>query len=76
MAATEIPATAIDAIARRNPGVDPAEIVPIGWAAARDLIERFVAAGITKFVVRPAAPVPSAERWLDEFADHLMPLQN
>ncbi|MFG1972670.1 TIGR03854 family LLM class F420-dependent oxidoreductase [Nonomuraea fuscirosea] len=76
VAAAEIPATAIDAIARRNPGADPAEIVPVGWAAARDLIERYVEAGITKFVVRPAAPVPSAERWLDEFADHLMPLQN
>ncbi|MEV4072068.1 TIGR03854 family LLM class F420-dependent oxidoreductase [Nonomuraea fuscirosea] len=76
VAAAEIPATAIDAIARRNPGADPAEIVPVGWVAARNLIERYVEAGITKFVVRPAAPVPSAERWLDEFADHLMPLQN
>lgn len=76
VAATEIPAAAIDAIARRNPGADPAEIVPVGWTAARDLIERFVEAGITKFVVRPAAPVSSAGRWLDEFADHLMPLQN
>ncbi|MGW5686031.1 hypothetical protein [Nonomuraea sp. NPDC003754] len=76
MAATEIPATTIDAIARRNPGADPAEIVPVGWAAARDLVERFVEAGITKFVVRPATFVPSTERWLDGFADHLMPLQN
>ncbi|MFB9468073.1 TIGR03854 family LLM class F420-dependent oxidoreductase [Nonomuraea salmonea] len=75
VATTEIPATALDAIARRNPGADPAEIVPVGWPAARTMIERFVEAGITKFVVRPATPVPSAERWLDDFATHLMPLQ-
>ncbi|GAA3105763.1 LLM class flavin-dependent oxidoreductase [Nonomuraea salmonea] len=56
VATTEIPATALDAIARRNPGADPAEIVPVGWPAARTMIERFVEAGITKFVVRPATP--------------------
>lgn len=61
------------AIARRRPGTDPAALVPRDWAAARELISRYVEAGLTKFVVRQAAPAPG---FLDDFVTELMHLQN
>ena len=39
------------------------------------LIERYVAAGLSKFVVRPAAPPPSLGEFLSDFNRELMPLQ-
>ncbi|MBV9484722.1 MAG: LLM class flavin-dependent oxidoreductase [Frankiaceae bacterium] len=43
-----------DALAARlgRRGVDPAALVPVGGARLRELIERFVEVGISKFVVR------------------------
>ncbi|GAA4570943.1 TIGR03854 family LLM class F420-dependent oxidoreductase [Planotetraspora kaengkrachanensis] len=63
------------AVRRRRPDADFADFVPEGWQAARDLIERYVARGITKFVVRPAGPVPAMERFLHDFARELKPLE-
>jgi probable F420-dependent oxidoreductase len=63
------------AVRRRRPDVDLAALVPEGWQAARDLIERYVAQGITKFVVRPAGPAPSMEEFLHDFARELKPLE-
>jgi probable F420-dependent oxidoreductase len=71
-----IPGDLAAAIGRRRPGSDPAALVPSGWAAAGRMIERYVAAGISKFVVRPAAPGASLDEFLGPFARELMPLQN
>lgn len=60
---------------QRRPDTDPADLVADGWASARELVERHVAAGITKFVIRPAGPVESITSFLDRFAVELMPLQ-
>ena len=47
---------ALHTVARqRRPGTDPAELVAGGWADARGKIEDYVAAGLTKFVIRPGA---------------------
>jgi probable F420-dependent oxidoreductase len=70
-----VPAELAAAIRQRRPGSDPATLVPVGWAAARQVIEQYVEAGITKFVVRPAAPPPSLGEFLGDFARELMPLQ-
>jgi probable F420-dependent oxidoreductase len=59
----------------RRPDLDPERLICRGWAAARAEIGRFVDAGLTKFVVRPAVPVPSPRAFLDQFATELMPLQ-
>ncbi len=76
LAADSVPAELAAAIHQRRPGSDPAALVPAGWAAARRMIERYIAAGITKFVVRPAAPSASLDEFLGAFARELMPLQN
>jgi probable F420-dependent oxidoreductase len=74
VAAGEISGDLVEAVRRRRPGVDPRALIPVGWAAARRLIEAYTEAGVSKFVIRPAAPSP-IDDFLGGFADELMPLQ-
>jgi probable F420-dependent oxidoreductase len=71
-----VPAPLAEAIARRRPGVAPESLVADGWAGARRLISEYVAAGLSKFVVRPAATPGSLEAFIADFARELVPLQN
>jgi probable F420-dependent oxidoreductase len=59
----ELPERFRAALASRRPDVDPAELVPVGLAAVRDMIERFIAHGFSKFVL---VPVQAPESWPDE----------
>ena len=70
-----VPAELAAAIRQRRPGSDPAALVPASWEAARQTIDQYVAAGISKFVVRPAASPPSLGEFLSDFTRELMPLQ-
>jgi probable F420-dependent oxidoreductase len=70
-----VPADLATAIRQRRPGSDPAALVPASWAAARQTIEQYTVAGISKFVVRPAAPPASLDDFLNDFTRELMPLQ-
>jgi probable F420-dependent oxidoreductase len=71
-----IPAELIEAVRQRRPDADPATLVATGWGDARQLIEAYVAAGLSKFVIRPAATPGSLDRFVEDFARELMPLQN
>jgi probable F420-dependent oxidoreductase len=74
----EIPAEIVTAVSRRRPGVDPATLVPVTWAALRDMIGEYVGAGLSKFVVRPAALPPGRDavrEFIDTFVTELLPLQ-
>jgi probable F420-dependent oxidoreductase len=74
--ATEgIPDALIAAARERRPDADPASLVATSWPAARRMIEHYVAAGLTKFVIRPAAAATSFGDFLERFAAELMPLQ-
>jgi len=66
----------IEAVRLRRPDADPATLVATGWGDARKLIEAYVAAGISKFVIRPAATPASLDRFVEDFAREMMPLQN
>jgi probable F420-dependent oxidoreductase len=66
---------ALERFARRRPDLDPALLVAHGWEAAREQVRRFVDVGLTKFVVRPAAPVDSWRGFLDQFAAELAGLE-
>jgi hypothetical protein len=77
-----MPDTLLASIRRRRPDADPATLVPVGWDGARRLIEQYVEAGLSKFVIRPAA-APAAETgpgsfapFTDAFVRELVPLQN
>jgi probable F420-dependent oxidoreductase len=70
-----IPAALLASIRHRRPDADPATLVAAGWDGARQMIEQYVEAGLSKFVVRPAAPTPFGP-FVDGFVRELMPLQN
>jgi probable F420-dependent oxidoreductase len=64
-----IPPELARAAADRAPGVDPANLIAASWDDARRLLDRYLDAGLSKFVLRPAGPVP----WSD-FMRHFLPL--
>lgn len=79
VATDSIPDEVVTAVWQRRPGTDPVALVPTSWADARRMIEEYVDAGLTKFVVRPAEVSPAAgafDEFLDHFVSDLMPLQN
>ncbi|WP_218043086.1 LLM class flavin-dependent oxidoreductase [Embleya hyalina] len=63
------------ALRRRRPDVYLAEPVPTGWAATRALIGRYAAAGVGKFVIRPATTPRSWTAFPAAFAAELSPLE-
>jgi probable F420-dependent oxidoreductase len=65
-------------VERRRPGVDPASLLPRTWAELRGRVEAYIDVGLSKFVVRPAAPAGAGtlERFIDEFVAEMLPLQN
>src|SRR5579864_2228284 len=71
-----IPEPMLASVRHRRPDADPATLVASGWAGARSMLERYVEAGLTKFVVRPAAPPASLASFVDGFVSELLPLQN
>ncbi len=74
--ATEgIPDALIAAATARRPDADPASLVAASWPDARRMIEEYVAAGLTKFVIRPADPRSSLDAFLGRFVAEMMPLQ-
>jgi probable F420-dependent oxidoreductase len=56
-----IPPELAKAALDRAPGVDPADLVAGSWDDARRLLDRYLDAGLTKFVLRPAGPVTWSE---------------
>jgi probable F420-dependent oxidoreductase len=78
VAEDSIPAELALAVSRRRPGVDPATLVPVGWPALVSALGEYVAAGLSKFVIRPAAvrqDEGALERFIAEFVAHMTPLQ-
>ena len=71
----EIPDAFAHAIASRNPGVDPAELVHSGVAALRAACERYVAAGFSKLVAVPLSPPAVWDDEIAELAATVMPIQ-
>lgn len=74
-----IPDQLAAAARQRRPEADPAALIADGWADARRMVEEYVNAGLSKFVIRPAvvSPAPEAlDDFLGRFAAEMMPLQN
>ena len=71
-----IPDLLLAAIARRRPGLDPAVLIPKSLDGAVRRIEEFIAAGVSKFVVRHSGPPgASPTAGLEAMAGALLPLQ-
>jgi probable F420-dependent oxidoreductase len=58
------------ALAARNPTADPNDVLPTGYPALRELLQSLIAAGMSKFVLRPPTPERSADpaAWQAELA--------
>jgi probable F420-dependent oxidoreductase len=70
-----VPPALAATIARRRPGTDPAAVIPDGLPATAALLEDYIAAGFSKFVVRPAATPADWPATLAAMAATLLPLQ-
>ncbi len=70
-----IPAALARALAARRPDLDPAALVPVGLPALRATLERYLAVGFSKFVLRPAEEPASWTAELEDLAAAVLPLQ-
>ena len=71
-----IPESLRASIGRRRPHTDPELLVAAGWDGARRMIEQYVEAGLSKFVVRPATRPGTFGSFVDGFLSAMLPLQN
>jgi probable F420-dependent oxidoreductase len=71
----EIPEALATAIASRNPGVDPRDLIHSGVPAVRKACERFVDVGFSKLVLVPFSHPPSWDDELAELAAEVLPIQ-
>lgn len=76
--AEQVPAAAAQVTRGRGERTDIAlsELVPVGGDHLRQLVERHVDAGLTKFVVRPLGPDGDGRESLARLAEVLLPLQS
>jgi alkanesulfonate monooxygenase SsuD/methylene tetrahydromethanopterin reductase-like flavin-dependent oxidoreductase (luciferase family) len=68
------PALLTELTARRA-DIDPLALPPVGEQHLRSVIERYLDAGLSKFVIRPAATVGSWEDEVDWLAGVILDLQ-
>ena len=71
----ELPAPVVTAIRRRRPDLDPSELVATDWPTLHRQLDDYIAAGLTKFVIRPAGDISTAD-FLETFVSQLLPRQN
>jgi probable F420-dependent oxidoreductase len=71
-----IPPSQVARIAKRRPGVDPSTLIPIGMTSVRDMLDRYVDVGFSKFVLRPGDTPASWPTELEELADEVLSLQS
>jgi probable F420-dependent oxidoreductase len=74
-ATEEPPGALVAAFERRARRAQLAEVLPVGWAALRALLEGYVEAGFSKFVLRPLVPVTSWTSELERLRNEVGDLQ-
>ena len=71
----ELPTPVLAAIRKRRPDLDPAELVAADWPTLHRRLDDYIAAGLTKFVIRPAGNADMPD-FLETFVTELLPRQN
>jgi probable F420-dependent oxidoreductase len=65
-----IPQAVVDLLAKRRPDLaDPMVLVPQGWDALMSTIDKFVAVGITKFVILPIVEPATPQLWVEHLGE-------
>ncbi|MGH9301163.1 MAG: TIGR03619 family F420-dependent LLM class oxidoreductase [Acidimicrobiales bacterium] len=72
---TALPNALAERIAAIHPDVDPARIVAPSLQALGRLIEKFIAVGVSKFVLTPVAPSGGWKEEITRLAHSVLPLQ-
>ncbi len=72
---TDLSTLASSPLARRARGRPLEQIVPVGLAGLRAMLERFIGVGFSKFIVRPLAPPPAWKAELERLAGAVGSLQ-
>jgi probable F420-dependent oxidoreductase len=75
VAAGEVAAETAAFINRGRPGVDPEELIARDWSALHRLLDGYLDAGLTKFVISPVG-FDHTDAFLDRFVTELLPRQN
>ena len=70
-----LPDTLAAAVRGRRPDLEPSELVADSWDALHRLLDGYIAAGLTKFVIRPAFG-DDMHAFADRVAAELLPRQN
>jgi probable F420-dependent oxidoreductase len=71
----ELPEQLLEVTRRRRPDVDPGELIAADWPALHRQLDGYLAAGLTKFVIRPAGGVPQ-DAFVERFVTELLPREN
>jgi probable F420-dependent oxidoreductase len=71
----EMPDGLVAAVKRRRPDVNPADLIAGDWPHLHRQLDAYVAAGLTKFVIRPAQQA-NLDDFIDRFVAELVPRQN
>ncbi len=71
----ELPDALAAAVRRRRPEVEPSELIADSWFRLHDRLDAYLDAGLTKFVIRPAAQ-GRIEEFIDRFVAEMIPRQN
>lgn len=71
----ELTAQMVDVVRRRRPDVDPTALIASDWPTLHRRLDAYLAAGLTKFVIRPAGPVPM-DAFIERFVAELLPREN
>jgi probable F420-dependent oxidoreductase len=70
-----VPDALVAAVKRRRPDVNPADLVAADWPQLHRQLDAYLAAGLTKFVIRPALQANIGD-FIDRFVAELIPRQN
>jgi probable F420-dependent oxidoreductase len=70
-----LPDGLVAAVKRRRPDLDPSELIADDWPRLHRQLDAYLAAGLTKFVIRPAHQGRVGD-FIDRFAAELLPRQN
>jgi probable F420-dependent oxidoreductase len=70
-----LPDTLVAAVRRRRPDADPADLIAAGWPQLHRQLDAYLAAGLTKFVIR-ASGNANVDEFIDQFVAELLPRQN
>ena len=70
-----LPSNVLEATRRRRPDIEPSELIAADWPQLHRMLDGYIAAGLTKFVIRSLGTV-DCQGFVDRFCAELLPRQN